>query len=1149
MKNRDVFARDPLSFELLNNGVSKVGEVSRDEQQLATLRFELEHFVCEGEYERGMVRMLEAYLAGLNKPEQQAVWVSGFFGSGKSHLVKMLRYLWKDFAFADGTTARSVARLPKSVTDLLAELTNRGKRYGGLRAAAGTLGAGSMDSVRLSFLQLIFRAADLPENLSAARFVLWLRERKLIDPVSEYLVKRGRDPQKEFANFYVSTPLGEALAASDPSLGSAKESLAAIRSQFPPKVAAPTIDDTIAIIKQLFGDGKEIPCTLLVIDEIQQYIGDGPHSVARAMDVQEIAECCSNRLNSRLLLVGTGQSALSSTTNLGRLQARFGVKVQLSDADVENVIRQTVLLKKEQRKKDVQKAIDDNQGEISRHLQSSRLARVPNDDECAVADYPLLPVRRRFWERVLRRVDTTGTKAQLRTQLMIVFQAVRDTAKRDLGCVVAADSVYDQVSAELLNSGLLQKEYHETIAVLRAGTGDDPLKSRLCSLMFLIQQLPHEGTGDLLVRATADTLADLLVEDLATDGARLRREVPSLLDEMARAGKVMLIDNEYVLQTREGAAWTQDFNRRRAQILGDEPRLGQERSQTLQQALEAALRSLDIAQGASRESRSITTTFSASRPGEAKQGLVLWVRDGWTEQEKTVAGDARAAGDQSPMLFGYLPRTSHNEFREHLATRLAAQEVIDAHGTPSGGEAEQAYSAMKTRLASAESGISTCMRQVLTDAKVFLGGGTEVGGVEFVDAVRQAGESALQRLFPRFVEADHLEWAQVRDRAKAGDLAAMQAVGHRGDPMQHAVCREIFRYIGAGKKGREVREQFLTAPYGWSRDAIDSALVVLMLAGNLRATCNGQPVDAKTLPQNQIGIAVFTVDVPPLTANQKLELRALFQKAGVQTPNGQESIAAATFLAKMLDLAQLAGGDAPLPERPEMRHLRELQSQSGNAQLLAVHSEKDRLVGEIDAWSKRRDNASKRLPRWESLRMLLSHARDISEALEIAQGADAVLSGRSLLADPDPVPSLAQQVVGVLRTALTEAHGRLSSAYETGMKRLSADASWRTLTEAQRSDVLRAVGISPLSTLTSGTEDQILIALSEMNLAARCTMVEAMTQRFQRALEDAARILEPKAARVTLPGATIRNEEELEAWVSVVRAAVKKQLAKGPVIL
>jgi hypothetical protein len=119
MINRELYFRDPTTVELLNNGVSKVSEIGHDERQIKTLRFELETFVCDGEYARGLERILKAYLDGLGREEQKAVWVSGFFGSGKSHLVKVLRYLWEDYRFDDGATARSLVRLPAEISNLL----------------------------------------------------------------------------------------------------------------------------------------------------------------------------------------------------------------------------------------------------------------------------------------------------------------------------------------------------------------------------------------------------------------------------------------------------------------------------------------------------------------------------------------------------------------------------------------------------------------------------------------------------------------------------------------------------------------------------------------------------------------------------------------------------------------------------------------------------------------------------------------------------------------------------------------------------------------------------------------------------------------------------------------------------------------------
>jgi len=98
MKNKDLFQRDPSIAKLLNDGVAAVREAASP-KEIETLRYELEHFVCEGQYEDGLIRILESYLGNVSSTTQPAAWVSGFYGSGKSHLLKMFRHLWVDTNF------------------------------------------------------------------------------------------------------------------------------------------------------------------------------------------------------------------------------------------------------------------------------------------------------------------------------------------------------------------------------------------------------------------------------------------------------------------------------------------------------------------------------------------------------------------------------------------------------------------------------------------------------------------------------------------------------------------------------------------------------------------------------------------------------------------------------------------------------------------------------------------------------------------------------------------------------------------------------------------------------------------------------------------------------------------------------------------
>ncbi len=1142
--NRDLYFRDPTTLELLNNGVSKVSEIGHDEGQIKTLRFELQNFVCDGEYARGMERILKAYLGGLGKAEQNAVWVSGFFGSGKSHLVKVLRYLWEDYHFADGATARSLVTLPSEITDLLTELSNRSKPLGGLRAAAGTLGAGSMDNVRLAFIQLVLRAAGLPENLAQAKFILWLRSSGLEAKVEAALKAQNNELARAVLSLKVSMPLAEALVSAEPKYATAANAQAAIRDQFKDN-NSPTVDDALGVVKQIFGHGGQLPCTLLVVDEIQQFIGD---KIQRANDVQEIAEHVCTDLGSRLLIIGTGQSALNTMPSLQRLQARFVVKVQLSDTDVESVIRKTVLRKKPEQESAITACMEANQGELARHLQNSRLVATHADEQFFVADYPLLPTRRRFWEKVLRNTDHSGTKAQLRSQLQIVFEATRQTAAAAVGTVVPADFIYDQISTDLLNSGELEREYDEIIRKQRDGTPDGDLRSSLCALIFLIGKLPRTPGADDGVRANAETLVDLLVCDLKADRPRLEQQIPKQLKQLVETGQLMAVDTEYRLQTREGAVWTHDFNRRRTSALNDDPRLNAKRAELLLAGAKQALKPVSLRQGSSVTPRKLAFELSSTRPAASSDEVTLWLREGWSDDEKSVLNDARAAGVDSPMLFGYLPRLHHEELKQAIASALAAQETLDAHGMTGGAEAIEPRKAVETHLAVAQHRIQELLGHIIGGAKVFLGGGQEANGIELADKVQDSSDSALVRLFPQFGEADHGNWPLVVTRARGGDVGALSQVGHAGNPTQHPVCRRVLDAIGAGKKGKDLHDQFKAAPFGWDKDAIDGALFVMLVAGNLRATNNGQPVQA-SLPQNQVGVASFYVDVPPLDVGQRLDLKALFQKAGITTQNGKESEAAAESLKKLLALAESAGGVAPRPETPDTKDVQALQMLSGNAQLLKIHQQKDDLAAKLAAWKKSTDAISKRWPAWERLEDFQKFATGLPEADACAKSIAAITTGRSLLADPDPVPELTKQLTTALRNALGKLQNDLATAFQAGDAKLATSPVWNGRTDEQRATIATACQLTPPPKAAIGTEDEILAALNTRTLTDRRNLLDAVPQRFARALEEAAKLATPEAVRVTLPGAIIKNGVELDQWLAGVRQQVEDKLKDGPVIL
>src|SRR3954467_14427753 len=216
--NRDLFYRDPTDTKIPNDGVAKVVRPETD-QQWDVLEWELKSFVCEGEYARGLDRILNSFLTNLSQSQQPAVWVSGFYGSGKSHLVRVLEYLWRDMELPNGESARSLVTLPDEVNDHLTELSTAGKRLGGLWSAAGTLASGKSDAVRLAFLSVLFESAGLPEEYSRARFTIWATENDYLDAIRAAVEAEGRTYEKEVHDLYVSPLIAKALLEADPTLG------------------------------------------------------------------------------------------------------------------------------------------------------------------------------------------------------------------------------------------------------------------------------------------------------------------------------------------------------------------------------------------------------------------------------------------------------------------------------------------------------------------------------------------------------------------------------------------------------------------------------------------------------------------------------------------------------------------------------------------------------------------------------------------------------------------------------------------------------------------------------------------------------------------------------------------------------------------
>ncbi|WP_250514397.1 BREX system P-loop protein BrxC [Caballeronia sp. INDeC2] len=1153
MLNRDIYNKPPKENRLVNNGVAEVSEDHSDAAQ-AILRYELETFVCDGQYEKGLETILDKFLLNLDAgTEQPGVWISGFYGSGKSHLAKMLRTLWTDYQFADGATARSLAKLPTGVFEHLKELSTQGKRHGALHAAAGKLGSGAGNNIRLALLGVVFKSKGLPAQYNQAQLYMWLMREGILEAVRADLEAEGRSLEKTLAEMYVSMPLAQSLLKHRPDLAASQKDLRLIlKNQFP-EVTDITSDQLVdAIDAALSVDGK-FPLTLVVLDEVQQYIGA---DAEKAFQVQEVTETLSKHFNGKLLFVGTGQSALSGMPNLQRLMGRFPVQVMLGDWDVENVTRQIILAKKPTAQPEVEHVWRANLGEISRHLRGTKLEYVTDDEDVMTSDYPLLPVRRRFWERVLRTIDTTGTVSQLRSQLRVVHEAVLATADVPLGHVVPGDFLYDQIAASLVSTAQLPKEVFENVQRFAAADADGQLKASLLKLVYLINKLPADAALDIGIKATEDALADLLVTDLAAGSAELRKKLPALLDELQNKDRLVMAlvggsGTEYRLQTRESSAWYDEFRAQEAELKAAPQRVEQKRSDLLKSRFGEVLKKVRVVQGKDNVERRLTPTYDDMLPKDHAQNLYLWIQDGWQAEEKSVIAEARAKATDNPTLFAFLPAQHKTEIANAIVALEAARTTLQKKGSPSTEEGRDAQRSMESRQRAAEKELIELLELLFGGARVFQAGGQEAqDGNDLADRINRAAKASAIRLYSQFDAADHDQWSKVLDEARKGNLEALKAVGHSQEADKHPVCQKLLAFIGAGKKGGEIRDNFDAPPYGWPRDSIDGALYALLAAGHIKATdASSKSVDAKSLDRAKLTQSSFQRESVNITPPQLIKIRSLFSMVGVPCQPKEELTKAPALLAKLREQAAKAGGFAPAPQMPKPAFIESLEGQSGNAQLLALFEGFDEIVGLSKSWVQIADAIAKRLPAWRQLTELLRHAKDLGPYAELKAEMDAIEVQRSLLAEPDPVRPLLDKVVDLLRQALKAKLDAFEQKFSQQQAHLQADADWAKLTEVQRTELTQVHHLNTPTKTALGTPEQLQDALDECDLGHWSAKTQALASRFESARHAAVQLLKPNVVHVTIPRRTLNDEAELQAWLVEVEDLLTEKLKHGPVAL
>jgi hypothetical protein len=417
-------------------------------------------------------------------------------------------------------------------------------------------------------------------------------------------------------------------------------------------------------------------------------------------------------------------------------------------------------------------------------------------------------------------------------------------------------------------------------------------------------------------------------------------------------------------------------------------------------------------------------------------------------------------------------------------------------------------------------------------------------GTSLKDRLNAGARAALVRLYPQFDTADDPGWERVVKNAQAGQADALKAVGHNGAPDTNPVCQMIRAKLGAGRKGKELRDEFEGPQYGWPQDAVDGALLVLAHAGLIRVLGeDGKETVLRSLPRQKIGLCRFLPETHTVTTTHRRAVRALGQAVGVNVAPDQEAEQLPLILKALRDAAQAAGSEPPAPPAPATPDLDALDGLSGNERLIEVAGRGAALTAAHATWVASRQAIASRLPAYrttEDLVKLGAHGQ--RAALE------DIRDKRRLLDNPDPLPPLRQDAAAELRGRLNAAYEAYTTASKEAEALLHADANWQKLSPEDKHSIRADNGLLPVQRPEVASAEDIVASLSARSLSAWADLTRGLKAGAQGALDEAAERLQPQARPITLPApGTLSDLPAVDAWLGDIREAIRAALEKGPV--
>ena len=546
MMIRDIFADD---INRLINGVIQVDQAGDD-----VIEQELNEYVITKELKKHFITFFNYYSDSFDAPTTSiGVWISGFFGSGKSHFLKMLSYILENRTVKGVKTVERFRRKFEDdpATFMLIDKATKGETETILFNIdyEGPINKDKTVVLRVFAKMFYNHLGFYGENLKVAKLEQFIEKKGKTEEFRSVFEEKNDsswlDSRSAFTFFEddVVETLMEVLGMSE----------TAARNWFD---GTETIEMSIAqLVSEMreYVDSKPADFRLLfMIDEVGQYVGTDTNML---LNLQSFTEKIGSECGGKIWIITTGQEAIDEIIKVrvdefSRIQARFKTRLSLSSSAVDEVIQKRILTKTPEAAKELETVYDRN-ASVLRNLFSFSdsvldIKGYTGANEFAV-NFPFVPYQFIIMQKVFTEIRKHGNIGKHQTgnerSMLSGFQeAAQAVQEKDENALVPLFRFYDTVHSSL--DSPIRRVIERCFRAAEDGNGIEQQDVDVLKLLYLVRYIDD-------IKANIDNIVILMADDIRVDKVVLRESVKASLDRLMSQNYIARTGDSYNFLTDE----------------------------------------------------------------------------------------------------------------------------------------------------------------------------------------------------------------------------------------------------------------------------------------------------------------------------------------------------------------------------------------------------------------------------------------------------------------------------------------------------------------------------------------------------------------------------------------------------------------------